>query len=249
MDLQDDKHGDVAGHRGRVLKGLLVRVGADLTDESRCNGPVDVRTGRFVYVPIVETKALRPQSNRSYEELNAALARLDQRLPRHLEGKSMHLDPDFAALTYGDQGRRAEQIWKLQPGDALGFYASLRDIHSAELVYAMVGLFVVNDIVKAATVPKGRWSENAHTRRIPGDSDIVVRAEPMRSGRLERCLPIGEYRDRAYRVRRDLLQAWGGVGVKNGYLQRSARLPQLLDPKAFLRWFEDSRIGLQHRNN
>jgi hypothetical protein len=63
-----------------------------------------------------------------------------------------------------------------------------------------------------------------------------VRARPTVSGRLNRCLLIGEYRDRAYRVRRDLLEVWGGLSVKDGYLQRSARLPRLLDPPRFLRW-------------
>ena len=227
----------------------MVRVGADLTDESRWNGPVDLVTRRFAYVPIVETKALRPRSERLYDEVKPALAALGQVLPPHLEGRRMHLDPDFACLTYGDQGRRAQQIQQLARGDLLAFYASLRETHSAELVYALIGLFMIAEIVTAAAVPEVQWAENAHTRRIPGDSDIVVRAEPKSSGRLERCLPIGEYRDRAYRVRRDLLRDWGGLGVKDGYLQRSARLPQLMDPGAFLMWFQKTGVPLQHLNN
>ena len=63
------------------------------------------------------------------------------------------------------------------------------------------------------------------------------------SGRLQRCLPIGEYRDRAYRVRRDLLEEWGGLSVKDGYLQRSARLPRFLDAPRFMDWLESQRLS------
>ncbi len=69
------------------------------------------------------------------------------------------------------------------------------------------------------------------------------------SGRLQRCLPIGEYRDRAYRVRRDLLEEWGGLSVKDGYLQRSARLPRFLDPHRFMGWLESQRPVLMQANN
>jgi len=75
-------------------------------------------------------------------------------------------------------------------------------------------LYVVDDIVPAKSVPKSRWAENAHTRRVPGDGDIVVRAKPGVSGRLRRCIPIGELRDRVYRVRNDLLDVWGGLDIK-----------------------------------
>jgi len=41
-----------------------------------------------------------------------------------------------------------------------------------------------------------------------GEPDIVVRAKSGVSGRLTQCIPIGEWRDRAYRVRKDLLKTW-----------------------------------------
>lgn len=84
---------------------------------------------------------------------------------------------------------------------------------------------------------------------FPGNTDIVVRAIPEVSGRLEHCIPIGEYRDRAYRVRRPLLKAWGGLSVKDGYLQRSARLPKLLDPGKFYSWFKRCNVPVFQKNN
>jgi hypothetical protein len=165
----------------------------------------------------------------------------------------MHLDPDFSHLTYGDQGERAKQInTKLGAGDLLVFYAGMRDVKpAAQLVYALIGLFVVEEIVSAVTVPAARRHENAHTRRVlaTAANDIVVRARRGVSGRLERCIPIGDYRERAYRVWPKLLTAWGGLNVKNGYLQRSARLPEFLEPQIFLNWFRAKKPRLISANN
>ena len=165
----------------------------------------------------------------------------------------MHLDPDFDYLSYGDQGARASQLrTKLSQGDRIVFYSGLKDVHDGpRLVYAIVGIFVVEDIVLATSVPESARNANAHSRRIlaEGAQDIVVRGNPQLSGRLERCLPVGEWRNRAYRVRLDLLEAWGGLSVKDGYLQRSARLPEFLDPGRFLDWFESKRPKLIRANN
>src|SRR5437016_526510 len=114
------------------------------------------------------------------------------------------------------------------------------------LVYAVIGLMVVDNLHFAGDVPPAERDVNAHSRRIlaPGAQDIIVAGRPDMSGRLRRCLPIGEYRDRAYRVRRDPLDEWGGLTVKDGYLQRSARLPRFLDPKRFLQWLDAQRPSI-----
>ena len=111
------------------------------------------------------------------------------------------------------------------------------------LVYAIIGFFLVDEVV-----PRTRWAENAHTRREPGGDEVIVRARPGKSGRLSRCIPVGEYRDRSYRVRKDLLDAWGGITVKDGYIQRSGRLPSFRDPGRFLAWWEKQEIHLEQRN-
>jgi hypothetical protein len=69
------------------------------------------------------------------------------------------------------------------------------------------------------------------------------------SGRIRRCLPIGELRNRAYRVRHDLLEAWGGLDIQDGYIQRSVRLPAFLDAGTFYRWFLKQRPELVAANN
>jgi hypothetical protein len=173
----------------------------------------------------------------------------------------MHLDPDFANLTYGDQGQRARQVEdKLSTGDLIVFYAGLRDIQpSTRLVYAIIGLYVVDEIVSATSVPSWRSDENAHTRRVlpSGAKDIVIRAQPGVSGRLQRCLPIGSFRAPtaqphkrpSYRVEPNLLSTWGGLSTSDGFLQRSARLPQFIEAERFYAWFLDQKSSFIKANN
>jgi hypothetical protein len=104
--------------------------------------------------------------------------------------------------------------------------------------------------VPVAAIPAGRWYENAHVRRARrGDTDIVVRAKPGASGRFDRCVAIGEWRTGAYRVRPDVLDAWGGLSVRDGYIQRSAVPPKFMQPQRFLGWLRKQGVELVQRNN
>lgn len=235
------------------MRATLVRVGVDQS-YGGWNAPIDPESGEFVYVPIPEGAGTPPRRAlaTSYDAFEPALrafaavhggeATEGATLPPHLRGLATHLDPDFAALTYGDDGeRRGRRLAAFRPGDVVAFYAGLRPIRPCahRLLYALVGLYRVAEVVRAGDVPRERWAENAHLRRLrPRATDVVVRAAPGGSGRLRRALPIGEYRGGAYRVRPDLLAEWGGLSCRDGYLQRSAVPPLLVHPERFLAWFE-----------
>lgn len=232
-----------------MANAILIRIGADAS-YGRWNGPVDPDTREFVYVPIPEKPdtAFHPSCERPYAQLRGPLEDFarsrvcsrDTALPDHLADLSMHLDPDFERLTYGDVGnRRGAGLASMARGDLVVFYAGLRPIRTCEhrLIYALVGIMTINEIVKAASVPSDRFDDNAHTRKVKrGEHDIVVRATPEGSGRFKQCLIIGSFRERAYRATHDLLDAWGGLAVKNGYLQRSAVPPRFKDGPRFKRW-------------
>ena len=177
----------------------------------------------------------------------------DLRFPRVLLQHAMHLDPDFDMLTYGDDGaRRGAGIREMQQGDLLVFYGGLRPIHDCghKLIYALLGLYVVAEVAPATSMPAKCWHENAHVRRRSiRPTDIVVRAKPKLSGRFERCIPIGEWREGAYRVRKDVLNAWGGLSVRDGYIQRSAVPPQFHKPASFLKWLEKQAASFIGGNN
>ena len=220
------------------MNGLLVRVGIDSTC-GEWNAPVRLSTGEFAYVPIPEGKDTRPDLQRTYEEFEGPVRSFDCDLPEHLRGKSCHLDPDFATLTFGDQGSRGGQIASLGTGDFMAFFASLRpvDAEPACLVYALIGFFVVESIKYARDIPRNEWGANAHTRRLDPADSVVAQATPGVSGRLQRCLPIGEFRNRAYRVTQRLLDDWGGLDIQGGYIQRSVHLPRFNDAQRFYSWF------------
>ncbi len=238
-----------------MVNALLVRVGAD---QSRgggfWNGPVDSQSGKFAYVAIPENSPVHPGMEKPYSALEPVLSAFGASLPHGLRTRHMHLDPDFGHLTYGDAGERAKQLRQhlTSPGDLVVFYAGLRDVDGRkELVYAIIGVFVVETMMFATEIPNSDRDMNAHSRRLlpVGAKDVIIRARPEISGRLERCLPIGEWRDRAYRVRRDVLEEWGGLSVTDGYVQRSARLPTFHDPLRFQCWLESKQPVLVQANN
>jgi hypothetical protein len=176
----------------------------------------------------------------------------DLHFPEALRNRKMHLDPDFENLTYGDNGSvRGAGIATLTTGDFLVFYAGLRSIESpCPLFYGLIGLFAIQEVVRATDVPLDHIHENAHTRWTPiSAKDVIVRGRPGTSGRFDRCIQIGEWRNRAYRVRRDVEEAWGGLNVKNGFIQRSVVPPEFLNAARFNSWFQQQNITLIQRNN
>ncbi len=235
------------------MRALLVRVGADVTKAGGgWNGLVNPETREFVYVPIPETYPQHRRLRRPFTLITPALARFGCKLRVQLRRRTMHLDPDFAELTYGDSGERAKQIQqKLRPSDLIVFYAGLRAVpRQRRLVYALIGIYVIDSIQPANKIPKREWYRNAHTRRLrlPRKHEVIITGRPRLSGRLECCIPIGSYRRKAYRVTRDLIHEWGGLSVKDGYLQRSARLPELHDARRFYAWFNNQGVRLLKHN-
>jgi hypothetical protein len=235
------------GDVGRRI--LLVRVGADLgSPGGGFNAPVDTATGEFLYVGIPETQPVVAGWEHPYARLADKLARMDTPLPASLRDRNMHIDPDFEHCTYGDHGRRAAQLSRLVQGDMVLSYAGLRAIRERTLVYALVGQLTVDRSVPATELADPSLNVHAQRQTVPAD-DVVVVGTRRGSGRYARCIPIGIFRDGAYRVRHELLDAWGGLSVKNGFLQRSAGFPRLLDPERFLGWLAAQHVRLVRRND
>ena len=175
------------------MKAILIRVGIDL-EYGGWNAPVDPQSKQFVYVPIPESQRPLPRLARTYDEIVPALQRFSDALrldsnvsptiPQRLMGHPMHLDPDFEHLTYGDNGgNRGAKLKDFLRGDLLVFYAGLRPIGVRKgLLYALIGLFVVDRVELSKDVPEERWHENAHTRKLKiGGPDIIVRAQKGKS--------------------------------------------------------------------
>lgn len=235
------------GDGGR--RALRVRVGADQSvPGGGFNEPVDTVTGGFVYGGIPETQPVVAGWEHPYARLSDNLARMGTALPALLRDRNMHLDPDFEHCTYGDHRRRAAQLARRVQGDMVVFYAGLRAIRERTLVYALVGQLTVARSVPATELANPSLNVYAQRKTIPAGGVIVVGTR-CGSGRHARCVPIGIFRDGAYRVRRNLLETWSGPSVKNGFLQRSAGFPRPLDPDRFLGWLAAQQVRLVRRND
>lgn len=241
-------------------KAILVRVGIDGTEDSgKWNGPCNPDKKDFVYIPIKQTdKPNAPGMERYYSQLIVpALNRFSGRnsppvsLPKHLQNERMHLDPDFENLTYGDTCKRGKKLQDFKEDDLVVFYASLRTIENkGKLVYALIGMLVVEEVVEVKDIAPKRYDENAHTRNAKLDpTDIVIRGKKGVSGRFDKYISIGEWRDRAYRVKEPILKSWGGLCVKNGYIQRSANPPLFKNPSLFTKWLQTQDSKLVQANN
>lgn len=231
------------------MKGVLLRVGCDITQSAgHWNAPVDLRTNEYVYVPIPEHYNWHLGKCPTYGAISPALGRLGMVLPPNLtERMKLHLDPDFTSLTIGepyhdDVGRlssRGRTLSQLDEGDFIAFFAGFRPVGhagSSPLAYCLFGILHIQSRTFVGSLPRYKRLSCAHGRRRWADKDLVMWGDPQTSGRFQKAIGIGEYRDRSYRVTRELLSEWGGLAVKDGYIQRSARPPFFLDPGRFLNW-------------
>lgn len=238
-------------------KAILIRVAVDQA-YGHWNSPCNPETGDFVYVPIPQNKPNAVSMAREYAPIiGPALDDFSARngaplhLPDQLLGQRMHLDPDFDFLTYGDTADRGRRLLDFRENDWVVFYAGMRSVRSDPgLIYGLIGLLVVDQVRRVSEIPALEYDRNAHTRLLHRtDSDIIVTGKPGVSGRFLRYIDIGEFRNRSYRVRLPLLDAWGGLSVNDGWIQRSANPPLFLEPGKFAQWLHDQKPELMAANN
>ena len=232
-------------------RGLLMRVGIDQT-YGKYNAPINPETGDYLYMPIPqEGHEFRSGMLTSYD---AMVAKFDiwnssnkttLEFPPHLIGKSCHLDPDFEYLTYGDQATgRGYQVRELKEGDFLVFFASFKPVRPCEhkLIYALYGMITVDSVKRVSELGMTDFHKNAHTRiSDPNMDHLIVFGKKEFSGRFKKAIPIGEFRNSSYRVTNSVLSAWGGLGVKDGFIQRSVCPPWFDDASKFLEWLSFER--------
>ncbi len=244
------------------MKVILVRVGIDSGEKSGgWNAPVN-SNNEFAYVPILEDegrgkgirkkKPFRPGYKTTYKEFKTQCEKFGEEHELTPKSDCCHLDPDFRYLTYGDEGRKGKQLenLKLVKNDILAFYAGLKPPNAGpgKLVQALIGLYRLADTPKKALcISHPDWCKNAHTRREPEKDDIVFSGMPNVSGRLERCIPIGEYNasKRGYYLARDIQEKWGEPNP----IYLFGFHHELCHPEEFDKWFKSQNVKLKESNN
>jgi len=237
---------------------LLIRVGIDQTF-GEYNAPINPDTNDYLYMPIPQDNDdFRTGMKTSYNDLSPYFRswceknNAEIKFPNHLNDKSSHLDPDFDFSTYGDQATgRGLRVKTLERGDFLAFFASFKPITKCEhkLIYALYGMMVVDKVLKTSNVPEALLRTNAHTRLDNMNNDhLVVFANPALSGRFSKAIPIGEFRNKSYRVKKEILEVWGDIEVKDGFIQRSVNPPWFTNPNQFIKWLKSQQVELINSN-
>ena len=235
-----------------------MRVGIDQTFGGY-NAPINPITNDYLYMPIPQgVDSYKSGMRTSYNDLLPHFESWCQKndvkteFPPNLKNICTHLDPDFDHATYGDQDTgRGLRVGDLKKGDFIAFFASFKPISKCDhkLVYALYGIMVVDKVLKAIDVAESDLRKNAHTRINNMNKDhLVVFAEPTLSGRFSRSIPIGEFRNGSYRVTKETLDAWGDIGVKDGFIQRSVCPPWFTKPEQFLTWLSSQQVDLINSN-
>jgi len=239
-------------------QGLLMRVGIDQT-YGQFNAPINPISLDYFYLPIPQDNhkfiaGMKTSYDNDTLHFNAWCQKNETslRFPAHLTGRDCHLDPDFEHLSYGDQATgRGLRVAELKRGDIIAFFASFKPIHECEhkLIYAIFGVIVVDQVRKVSETKSTDYYKNAHTRIVNMNQDhLIVSGNPEQSGRFAHAIPIGEFRNGSYRVTKSVLDEWGGLEVKDGFIQRSVCPPRFTDINRFYEWLQSKNLKIINSN-
>jgi hypothetical protein len=176
---------------------MLLRVGIDKSSDGVLS-PIHP-DGSFEYIPLSE-KDDKSKETRTYHDLRGNDGKLlSSYLPQKVASRRVHLDPEFTTFTYGDEGKKANYLRKLKPGDLLVFYAGLTpsDGKYPEALY-IIGYFTITEIIDIA---KNRLSadrifkeyrNNSHPKRFDVSGMVLVVGDTDKSELLEKAILISE---------------------------------------------------------
>ncbi len=180
---------------------MLLRVGIDKSSDGVLS-PI-FHDGTFEYIPLSE-KDEDSNEIRTYHDIIGHKGKpLSTYLPTGVANRKVHFDPEFTTFTYGDAGRKANYLMKLNPGDLLVFYAGLtpyKDAKYPEALY-IIGYFTVKKIWgkihdQGGTVPiriiRREYPNNSHPKRVDIRGMVLVVGDPGKSKLLEKGILISQ---------------------------------------------------------
>ncbi len=212
------------------MKAMLLRIGIDKGTDGTL-API-FEDGSFEYIPISERD---PQSkeNRTYRNtIGISGKALSTYLPKKIENRTMHFDPELETFTYGDPTSKRKYLLKLENGDLLVFYAGLtpyRNKKHKEALY-IIGYFTIEKVIDFNRLSKSEiekcyklYPNNAHIKRSYDTEDLViVVGDKSRSKLLDKAVLISktklEKRRRPYQAVSPEMEELLGI---SGSIQRS----------------------------
>lgn len=212
------------------VKALLLRVGIDKGTDGAL-GPI-FKDGSFEYVPISEGD-YGSTENRTYRNtIGRHGLPLSAYLPKAIENRKMHFDPEFRTFTYGDPTAKRKWLLKLEAGDLLVFYAGLSPFQNKNYKTGLyiIGYFTVEKVkdfnrLSQEEIAECRrlYPENAHSKRSCGtDNLVMVVGRKSESRLLDKALLISESRpDKSGKPCQAISSEMEALLGISGFIQRS----------------------------
>jgi len=181
------------------MKAMLLRVGIDKGTDGVL-GPI-FEDGFFEYIPISEGDAQSKEDRTYGNTIGRSGKPLSTYVPKEIENRGMHFDPEFETFTYGDPTSKRKYLLKLEKGDLLVFYAGLtpfKNQKQREGLY-IIGYFTVQKVVDFNQLEKKEiekccqlYPNNAHVKRSYDTKDLVIVVGDKNSKLLKRAIPISQ---------------------------------------------------------
>lgn len=169
------------------MKAMLLRVGIDKGTDGALS-PI-FEDGSFEFIPISERKGSKENSARTYKTTIGRTGKpMSTYLPKAIEDRVIHYDPEFETFTYGDETPKRGYVLKLLPDDLLVFYAGLAPFENAryESGLYIVGYFTIKEVIDFNRLPPEEvenrrqvCARNAHI--IANDTSNLVVATGVKS--------------------------------------------------------------------
>jgi len=181
-------------------KAMLLRVGIDKSSDGVL-GPI-FSDGSFEYIPLSE-KDDKTIEKRTYTDLIGFKGKLSKYLPDNVAIRRVHMDPEFINFTYGDEGRKAIYLRKLNHDDILVFYAGLKPFEVEKYPEALyiIGYFTIKDIIDfknnkneiyTIRAIRKQYPHNSHPKRSDTNDMVLVVGDPEKSKLLDKAIPISQ---------------------------------------------------------
>lgn len=180
---------------------MLLRIGIDKGTDGIL-API-FQDGSFEYIPISEGDDSQSKEDRTYRNTIGRKGKcLSTYLPKRIENKTMHFDPEFKTYTYGDPTIKRKFLLKLNKDDLLVFYAGLSPFQNNNHMTALyiIGYFAIQQIIDFNVLSQKEIEEyyqlypnNAHLKRSHDTKDLVIAiGDGSRSRLLDKAILISE---------------------------------------------------------
>ncbi len=182
-----------------IMKAMLLRIGIDKGTDGALAPIFD--GGSFEYIPISEGDS-RSKEGRTYKNTIGRSGKpLSTYLPKSIENRIIHFDPEFETFTYGDPTSKRKYLLKLRKDDILVFYSGLVPFENQRYRKALyiIGYFIVKKVVDFNKLTKEDikksyrlYHNNAHLKRSYNVKDLVIIVGSQKSKLLKKAILLSQ---------------------------------------------------------